>query len=125
MQNTNQPQLVKARLNTGETLWVEVGEDFAQIANIPISTAEYAYHDLVLLVEGADGVSEIAERLEPSGCKAAIFLAPKDDPEAVKFLNNLAGIALSERIDENECVITAKGEDWNTVLRLAGLPSAN
>lgn len=111
--------LRKARLPTGETLWVKIEDDFARIDNIPISTNEYAYGDLVLLTIGADGMHEIAERIEGGGYIAATLKASNGDGAVKDFLEALGKSAIAERVDKDHAIVAAKREDWVPILKRA------
>jgi hypothetical protein len=78
-------ELRKARLPTGETLWVKLEGDFARIDNIPVSTNEYAYGDLVLLTIALDGMYEIADRIKWGGYTTALLKASDLTPGTGHF----------------------------------------
>ena len=117
--NKFEPELRKARLPTGETIWVKREGDFARIVNIPVSTNEYAYRDLVLLTVGPDGMFEISERLEWGGYTTAMLKASNDDGTVKEFFTLLEQIAVTERLDEDHVIIAANPRDWEHLLKHA------
>lgn len=119
METEIKPQLLKARLPTGETLWVKLEGDFARIDNIPVSTDAYAFGDLVLLTVSPDGMFEIAERIEWGGYTTAMLKASNDDGTVKEFLEALEKIAVTERVDEDHVIVAAKREDWIPLLKEA------
>jgi hypothetical protein len=117
MENKTKFVLRKARLPTGETLWVNVEGDFARIDNIPVSTNEYTYGDLVLLTIAPDGMYEIAERIEWGGFTTAMLRALKDDGSVKEFFNALGKSAVTERVDDDHVIVAAKPQDWVPLLK--------
>ncbi len=117
--NKFEPELRKARLPTGETIWVKREGDFARIVNIPVSTNEYTYGDLVLLTLSPDGMVEISERLEWGGYTTTMLKASNDDGTVKEFFTVLEQFAVTERVDEDHVIVAAKPEDWEDLLKQA------
>jgi hypothetical protein len=102
------PELRKARLRTGETLWVKIEGDFVRIDNIPVSTNEYAFGDLVLLTVAPDGMYEVAERIKWGGYTTAMLTASNDDGITKEVLEVLEKSAIIERVDEDHVIVATK-----------------